>query len=166
MRIITIVIFTLFATMTSVLAQHGDVGRDGGSRIAHEHKQSEALTKNNDPRFVPYKSLIDRRLKKSVRQVVEDYDRALHNKIKVSPEQFLAIQLVAIENHVDSKPLLKSVGSINSGDGGDGTPTPTNGFIEQLATSLQNLAGMNVDLARDIAGKAELAVSDAKKPTN
>jgi hypothetical protein len=160
--VITVVI--IFAAMGLLWAQsdRGGVGRAGGSRTEHETQQSAALAQNNDPRFAGYRDLISKRLDKSVRQLVTEYDRTLQKKIQLSPQEFLAVQLAAKETHLNAEVVAASVGSSNaSGKQGHATAQVLVGedFGQRLSKSLQRLGAVEPASAEDMVRKATAAVS-------
>ena len=155
----SVILLLSFAAASNLAAQgdHGGVGRAGG-RSAHDQQQSEALAQNNDPRFVAYRKLIDQDLKKSVRQVVIEYERAQRKKIQLAPGQFLAVQLVAKENNISPELLAASVGGSRGMHHALAAPTASD-FQDQLVRSLQSLAGLKPDLAQQSTSKALAAIA-------
>jgi hypothetical protein len=154
--------FLCVLVVTSPLAaqgDHGGVGRAGGSRTAHEGQQSEALAQNNDPRFIAYKKLIDQDLNKTVRQVVSEYEQVQQKKkIQLAPDQFLAVQVAAKQYNIRPTTLAASVGSPAGAHHMLAAPAQP-AFQEQLANSLQKLAGLEPAIAQDAAKKAVAAVA-------
>jgi hypothetical protein len=158
------VLLAALTCVSSLLAQRDrDVGRTGGSRIEHETRQSEALQQNNDPRFASYRDLINDRLDKQVRQVVADYERTQKRNVQISPQQFIAVQIAAKETKINAETLTLSLaGAAQKQKNIQLLAQPSDGeFQQRLAGSIERLAGLAPDVARETAQNATNAVASA-----
>ncbi len=162
----SLLVLILFSTSLRSFGQrdHGSVGRAGGDRVTHEARQTAALEKNNDPRFVPYRSLITKELKQSIDSVVRSFDRDIGRGLKLSPEEYLSVQLLARKAGIDPEilavrvapPLIKT----NSFKLTHEAPT----FHERLSEALTRLSIASPSSAMEDAGKAIAEVSASRAP--
>lgn len=156
-------ILALLMPASFLWAQHGGAGRDGGSRTTQDERRSEALQQNDDPRFTPFRSVIAKKLGKTVRQMVADYDQTAKKGIRMAPDQFVAVHLAAKETNLDPTVLAANTWHPPASHGMLAAPVPstpsTEEFKEQLAKSLMRLANISKEDAEQKAGKSLNAVS-------
>lgn len=163
-----VIALTMLTPAYSLLAQRG-AGRDGGSRAASAERRSDMLSQNNDPRFTPFRSVISKKLGKTVRQMVADYDKSMHTGIRLAPEQFVAVHLAAKEAKLDPTVLAANTWRPSVGHGMFAAqvslPPSPDEFKDQLTRSLMELANMSKNEAEQKAGSSMAAVSPAAAAT-
>ena len=148
-----------------------DAGRQGGSSIEHEARQTQMLEQNNDPRFVAYLGVIKDRLRKPLSYVSAAYDRALTKNVDVSPE----VQITAKECKVNPETLTASLASLTPREPNRLRALPAEPLSEsavnaqdRLALALQQVGKMDAEAEsgceeRDAGGRRREEVAMCRR---
>jgi hypothetical protein len=104
-----VALYAIVLTLSCSLAAQRDRGSGGTDRSGNERRQDQALNRNFDPRFLPYKDVIGHELKQQVGQVVQRYESIRPNSAQIAPDEFLVIQVAAKKSKVPVAPLIDAI---------------------------------------------------------